>query len=66
LIGLRKKKTVEIKKRLPPNLTKNPFIFCIHNNYLILYLLFISDVVNLFINVIIRKETWERHLAAAD
>lgn len=36
------------------------FIFCIHNNYLILYLLFISDVVNLFINVIIRKETWER------
>ncbi|KAA4562367.1 hypothetical protein F3B51_11820, partial [Bacteroides ovatus] len=25
LIGLRKKKTVEIKKRLPPNLTKNPF-----------------------------------------
>jgi len=27
---------------------------------------FISDVVNLFINVIIRKETWERHLAAAD
>ena len=42
------------------------FIFCIHNNYLILYLLFISDVVNLFINVIIRKETWERHLAAAD
>ena len=23
LIGLRKKKTVEIKKRLPPNLTKN-------------------------------------------
>jgi hypothetical protein len=27
---------------------------------------FISDVVNLFINVMIRKETWERHLAAAD
>uniref|UniRef100_UPI00321B95B4 PepSY-associated TM helix domain-containing protein n=1 Tax=Bacteroides xylanisolvens TaxID=371601 RepID=UPI00321B95B4 len=25
LIGLRKKKTVEIKKRLPPNLTKNRF-----------------------------------------
>ncbi|MBS6338831.1 MAG: hypothetical protein KH754_22475, partial [Bacteroides ovatus] len=27
LIGLRKKKTVEIKKRLPPNLTKNHFSY---------------------------------------
>ncbi|RGZ61848.1 hypothetical protein DW985_05380, partial [Bacteroides ovatus] len=45
LIGLRKKKTVEIKKRLPPNLTKNRnlwFFFKFRATYLCSITLFMA------------------------
>ncbi|WP_347020635.1 hypothetical protein, partial [Bacteroides ovatus] len=37
LIGLRKKKTVEIKKRLPPNLTKNQKSFSVEGRMEIVF-----------------------------